>query len=126
MEGWLEFIEQDLLVIFSGLEGRDLAIPVCSLAMLMLLLVPLKSIDRQDVICGMIYVVYCVAAGTIFFFAIPGVQDGLTAIGLHLAFTCLLGAVAAYRWFHSTNDFVINQREDSASPKAQEPLHEKK
>lgn len=115
MMEFAEFIEQDILAIFMGLEGKDLAIPVSCLALIILFIMPLKLIDRRDVICGLMYVLYCVSAGTILFFGVQGVEDGLTAIGAHLAFTCLLGAAAAYRWFHSANDIKVSRATSEGS-----------
>lgn len=118
---FVEFIEQDVLATFAGLDSKDLAIPLSALAMIVLFIIPLKFIDRRDLICGLMYVLYCVAAGTILFFGVPGVQDGLTAIGAHLAFTCLLGAAAAYRWFHSASDIQVSMAAPKLTPPPANP-----
>lgn len=111
MINWWDFVQQDLFAIFYALESRDFIYPMCCLLMLCILYMPLRGIDRRDFICGLMYIVYIIAAGTILFFAVPGAETGLTTLGLHLAFVTLLGAIAFYRWFSIDDAGMFNQAE---------------
>ena len=107
MIDWWAFVQQDLTVIFTGLDSRDWLYPLSCFLMLVIFWLPLNGIDRRDQLAGVMYIVYIIAAGTILFFAVPGVEKGMGAMGLHLAFISLLGSAAAYRWFHSNDSLVI-------------------
>lgn len=124
MIDWWSFVRQDMALILSALESRDFIYPMSCLLMLMIFFMPLRGIDRRDFICGLIYTVYIIAAGTILFFAVPGVGTGFTALGLHFAFVASLGSAALYRWFHSNDHLVVVAKNPpkTAADRAVEPV----
>ncbi len=123
MIDWWAFVQQDLTVIFTGLDSRDWLYPLSCILMLVIFWLPLHGIDRRDQICGLLYIVYIIAAGTVLFFAVPGVEKGMAAMGLHLAFISLLGSAAAYRWFH-TNDALVVVAKAQSKKAAEETQRE--
>ncbi|MFY7928448.1 MAG: hypothetical protein ACOVS5_06225, partial [Oligoflexus sp.] len=95
---WITFVEDDFLGVFAGMALKDFALPIAFLLWLFILYIPLKGIDRRDVVAGLLYTLYCVTSGIVIFFAIPNFQPTWRSFGLHFCLAAVCGSIAAYRW----------------------------
>ena len=71
MPAWLAVIVYDLKNMITSLEPVDFAQPSFVAMWVFIVMLPLIGIDRRDPIAGLVYILFCVAAGVALIFALP-------------------------------------------------------
>lgn len=115
---WLFF--RDIYEAWKGIQAVDLAAPSFILLWLFIVLLPLVGIDRRDKVAGMVYTLYCTAAGVALMLALPQnilKRDEDPAGQFFL--TAGLAGVAYFRWWFKRDTVRIAEADADAIQKRQ-------
>lgn len=114
---WIKFVAEDVRLTITSLQLRDFAYPSYVLLWLIILFFPLTGVDREDPIAGLVYILYCLAAGATFVFALPGNLPDLSDSSIHIAVLSLMGVLSSYRWFHRNSQTLTKEEHEALERK---------
>lgn len=103
MTDWMIFLLTDLKKGWDELGPTDFAQPSFLGLWGVIVFLPLAGIDRRDIIAGLVYTLFCVAAGAMLVFALP-MQFIPAPTFRNMIFTLLaMAGIAGIRWFYQWN-----------------------
>ena len=103
------FIFKDLHDAWAAIEPVDFAKPSFIGLWLILLLTPLKGVDRRDLLAALVYTLFCMASAVILVFILPETFSPPEPMLNIFATTVFLSLLAFARWnfrVHPVKDFV--------------------
>lgn len=117
MGNFLTLGMRDLVESYQAVRAVDLALPTFLGLWLVMLLMPLKGIDRRDPYGGMMYTLYLTASGVALIFALPRkyLATSPTFEVQFLAVTCMI-LLAALRWYLGKDTLTFEQADVSGDP----------
>lgn len=103
MPDWMIFLLTDAKKGWDELSPTDFAQPSFLAIWGVIVAMPLMGIDRRDVIAGLVYTLFCVAAGAALVFALP--MEFIPEPNFRSMFSTLLAmsGIAGLRWFYQFN-----------------------
>lgn len=109
MPEWLSVIWVDLKAIWFETDAVDLARPTYFILWMVILFLPLIGIDRRDPIAGLVYVLYCVAAGVTLVIILPEKYSDVLSLKTQFNLVMAMIFCASFRWFYkaTTNKLEI-------------------
>ena len=101
---------RDLIESYQAVRAVDLALPTFLGLWLVILLMPLRGIDRRDLYGGMMYTLYLTASGVALVFALPRkyLATSPTFEVQLLAVTCMI-LLAGLRWYLGKDVLTFEQ-----------------
>ncbi len=91
----------DLLESYRALRAVDLALPTFFCLWLVILLMPLRGIDRRDPYGGAMYMLYLAASGVALIFALPRKYVATSpSLAVQLVAVICIILAAALRWYY--------------------------
>ena len=109
MPEWLGALFNDIKVAWELLQAVDFALPSFICLWFMLILLPLKGMDRRDPIAGAVYTMFCMGAGVSLMFALPKAYIPNPSLGVQVVSVFLMGSVAAFRWGYGVEEMLLAQ-----------------
>lgn len=97
---WLIILWSDIKNSILSVETNDLARPSFFALWIAIVALPLRGIDRRDPIAGLVYILYCMAAGAALLYALPQYYIQPPSLKAMNVTVCVMGIVAGVRWFY--------------------------
>ena len=107
MPDWIIALLNDIKVSRELLQAVDFALPSFICLWFMIVLLPLKGMDRRDPIAGAVYTMFCMGAGVVLMFALPKEYIPNPSLGVQVISVFLMGVVAAFRWGYGANEMLL-------------------
>ncbi len=108
MPEWLSLLQSDLKIWLTHLELSDMTRPVLFGFLGILLLLPLKGVDRRDYFAGLDFIAFLAAATVILLFALPQSFGTQTSDwGTLLTTLFVVAVLGAARWVIGANRFKL-------------------
>jgi len=113
MPEWLAALANDIRESWELLQAVDFALPSFACLWLLIVLLPLKGMDRRDPISGAMYTMFCMAAGVALMFALPQRYIPNPSLGVQVVGVMLMGFAGAFRWTRGANMVVLARELDT-------------
>lgn len=97
------FLIHDAKKGWDELRPIDFAQPSLFGIWSMILMMSLVGIDRRDALTGLVYALFCVAAGAMLVFALPMTLVPPSDLGTMVSTLTIMAALAGIRWLYKLN-----------------------
>lgn len=100
MTDWISFLVHDAIKGWQELEPTDFAQPSYLGLWGMMIALPLTGMDRRDAITGLVYMLFCLAAGATLVFALPMNFIPNPTFQSMVSTLTIMAGLAGLRWFY--------------------------